>query len=407
MWRRSIIGLLFTGFLTLVGQQALAQNSSELPAAVLPHDIYSSIGVPTPKLTPIQDQTSPTALPVKLLYDGPNLSGAFTLAITVSQRAPLNADPLFLPVSQSTLHLKALSPETDAVVTLAEVSDGLQVEAALRDENENLVLKTAHPLPVLSRKLRILKLMPPDLPELMPAPIPDFTGVETITGNIVLPREAALAPQAMVHIQLLENALAGGLSMQLAAQDARPAVIVDGEIPFALQRGIWDRRDDPDLAFKAWITDQMGRKVYVMSHPVSYNGPEIEYTLRLDSLKQGKETKRGRNLNPELMAQTLVQGEAQFDPVVGIPGQARLQIKLRQDRGDFNRNPILAEQTLILRGMETRIPFSLTTDSTHFDPYAPAPFLSVSLTDSLGRVYYSSGDVRAREGQNSIRLYPR
>lgn len=389
-----------------LGPQAFAQNSSDVPTPAPSNEVFSSIGVPTPKLTPIQAQTSTTALPVKLLYDGPKLSGAFTLSIKVSQRVALPAGSAFKPISQSILHLSSVGPETEAVVTLAKISDGLQIEAVLRDENENLVLETAHPLPVLSRDLRILTFTPPYLPELTSLPSPDFTGVETISGKIVLPRKATLPPQAVVHIQLLENALAGGLSMQLAAQDTRPAIAENGEITFALQRGIWERRNVPDLAFKVWVEDSMGRKIYVMSNPVGYNGPDIEYTLRLDSLKQGRETKRGRNLNPDLMAQTLVQGEAQFDPVIGIPGQARLQIKLSQDRGDFI-NPVLTEQTLILRGMETRIPFSLTTDSTHFDPYAPAPFLSVSLTDRFGRVYYTSGEIRAREGQNFIRLYPR
>jgi uncharacterized lipoprotein YbaY len=388
------------------GPVALAQNSSDLPVPATSNEVFSSIGLPAPKLTPIRDHVSPTALPVKLLYDGPQLRGAFTLSIAVSQRAPLPADPVLQPVSQSTLHLKSLGHETEAVVTLPEIKDGLHIEAVLRDENENLVLETTHPLPVLSRDLRLLRLAPPvpfDPPTIS---IPDFTAVETIAGKIILPPKTALPPQSMVHIQLVENALAGGLSMKLAAQDSGPALAQNGEIPFALQRGIWERHDDPDLTLKAWISDFMGRKTFVMSAPVAYNGSEINYRLRLDGLKQGVETKRGRNLNPDLMAQTLVMGEAQFDPVIGIPGQARLQIKLSQDRGDFN-NPILAEQTLILRGMETSIPFSLTTDSTHFDPYAPAPFLSASLTDSSGRVYYTSGEIRAREGRNSIRLYPR
>jgi len=57
--------------------------------------------------------------------------------------------------------------------------------------------------------------------------------------------------------------------------------------------------------------------------------------------------------------------------------------------------------------LETSIPFTLTTDSTHFDPYAPAPFLSVTITDINGRIYYASGDIRAREDKNFIRLFPR
>ena len=394
--------------MALMGQQAFAQNASDLPATKLSNDTLSSIGVPAPKLSPIHVKSHLAGLPVRLLYEGPKLSGEFTLIITVSKRTVTESDSLYRPVSQSTLHLKKLTSETDAVVSLVEETDGLQIKAVLRDENQNLVLETAYPLPVVSRDLRILKLTSPDLPDLIPTPIPDFTGVETITGNITLPSRTTLPERSTVHVQLLENALAGGLSIQLIAQDERQAFVAeDGSIPFTLQRGIGDRLDDPDLAFKVWISDSQGRKTFVMSKPVGYNGPEIEYAIHLDSLKQGKNTKRGRHLNPDLMAQTLVQGEAQFDPVIGIPGQARLLIKLRQDRGDFNLNTVLAEQTLLLRGMETRIPFTLTTDSTHFDPYAPAPFLSVALTDINGRIYYESGEIRASEGQNSVRLYPR
>ena len=161
------------------------------------------------------------------------------------------------------------------------------------------------------------------------------------------------------------------------------------------------------MSLKAWITDRAGRKIFVMNSPTGYNGADIDYAIRLEGLRQGKNTKRGANLSTDLMAQTLIQGEATYDPVIGIPGQARLRIKLMQDRGDFNPNPVLTEQTLLLRGMETRIPFALTTDSTHFDPYAPAPFLSISLTDINGRIFYDSGEIRAREDRNNVRLYPR
>ena len=408
MWELCKIGLVLAGITALLaGQQALAQDASKMPSAKLSNETFTAIGLPSSQHTPIYDVSMPSGLPVKLLYAGPKLSGKFTLVITVSKRNTTSSHSEFHPVSQSTLHLKNLTPETDAVVTLPPSTDGLQVKAILRDENQNLVLETAYPLPVVSNTLRILELTSINPPELDPMPIPDFTGIETISGHITLPRKAALPEGSTVHVQLLENALAGGLSIQLAAQDARPAITQDGSIPFTLERGTWDQRNAPDLAFKVWISDPLGRKTFVMSKPVSYNGPEIDYTIRLDNLRQGKDTKRGRHLNPDLMAQALVQGEAEFDPVNGIPGEARLQIKLRQDRGDFNRNPILAEQTLLLRGMETRIPFSLTTDSTHFDPYAPAPFLSVSLTDSYGRIYYQSGEIRAHEGQNSVRLYPR
>jgi len=400
--------LVFTGLLTaLMGQSALAQITSDLPAANLSNEFLSAIGAPSPNLTPIQPEVTQTGLPVKAIYDGPPISGNLTFTITLSKRQAASTEAELQPVSQSTLYLTELSAEIDAIVNLPSDLDGLQIQAAVRDENQNLVVETAYPMPVLSNTLRILNLAAPIIPDPVENPIPEFTHSETIAGKIILPPRAILRPGSTFHVQLLENALAGGLSIQMVAQGKGAAVPVDQAIDFTLERGIWERSDEPDLAFKAWISDPFGRKIYVMNKPVGYNGPEIEYALRLDSLKQGKDTKRGKNLDPSLLAQTLVQGEAQFDPVNGIPGDARLKIQLRQDRGDFNLNPVLAEQTLILRGLETRIPFTLVTDSTHFDPYAPAPFLSVALTDNYGRVYYESGDIRARESQNSVQLYPR
>ena len=403
-------GLMVSSLIALMGATtALAQNSSPKPTEPpekIEDNLLASIGVPQPKLTPLAPVSKIDSLPVKLLYDGPKLDGSFLLEITLS-KADRDSQSATQLISQSTLHLKMIEPEIDALLNLTEAIDDLQIEANLRDINGNLVLKTSHPIPVVSQDLRVLRLMPLSLPELTPYVAPDFTSVELITGQAVLPPKTRVPLGATLHVQLLENALAGGLSMELIAQDSRPIQFEDGQLNFSLQRGLWDRQDTPDLSFKAWITDRDGRKIFVMNDTAGYNGPDIEYSIRLESIKQGKDTKRGLTLPADLMAQTLVQGEAIFDPVNGIPGGARLKIQLKQDRGDFNINPILAEQTLLLRQLETRIPFTLTTDSTHFDPYAPAPFLSVAITDSHGRIYYTSGDIRAREDRNLIRLFPR
>lgn len=394
----------------IAAPSAVAQNASPIPDAPqkkLEDDILSAIGLPEPKLTPLTPSTSVETLPVKLLYDGPNLEGQFLLEVTLSKpNRELAGQPPQL-ISQSTIFLKSVEREMDALLNLTEETDGLQIAATLRDSNRNLILETSHPLPVISRDVRILRLSSPLPPDPQSYDIPDFTGVETISGEILLPPKSILPPQSTLHVQLLENALAGALSLELIAQDSRLAFFENGKLNFNLERGIWDRDDEPDLSFKAWITDSLGRKIFVMNQPVGYNGSDIKYAIRLEGLKQGRDTKLGLNLHPDLMAQTIIQGEAAFDPVNGIPGGARLKIELKQDRGDFNRNPILAQQTLILRGLETRIAFALTTDSTHFDPYAPAPFLSVALTDSNGRIYYESGDIRAREDNNSVRLFPR
>lgn len=389
------------------GPQALAQDSLELATPKPSADIYTLNQEPVSRQTPLQPTSTQTGLPIKLLYDWPNLPGKFNLTITLSKGDPAGEDNQDIILSKSTLYLENLGWETDAIITYPEGVSGLRIKADLRDENQNLVLDTGLSIPVLSQDLRVLKLMPPAPVENASFVVPDFTGVETISGKIALPSKSFLTPGSVLHVQLLENALAGGLSTEIAAHDTRPAILKNGEIPFSMRRGIWDRADAPDLAFSAWITDARGRKSFVMRKPVSYNGPEIDYTLRLDSLKQGTETKRGRNFNFEPLAQTVVQGETEFNPVNGIPQQARLNIKLKQDRGDFYKNPILTEQTLIIPSNTTQIPFQLVADSIYFDPYVPAPILSVSLTDKTGRVYYQSGEIRAREGQNIVRLYPR
>jgi len=411
MRKNCITGLIASCLIAPLGRSPThAQNATPKPAeqqAKIDEIILSAIGLPQPKLTPAAPVTTAESLPVKLLYDGPELDGNFLLEITLSKPDRDFANRPAQLISQSTLHLKTIDPEIDALLNLTETIDDLQIEANLRDVNGNLVLKTSHPIPVISRDVRVLRLTRPGLPDVQPQDVPDFTGVEVITGEVILPPKSRLPLGSTLHVQLIENALAGGLSMELIAQDSRAIQFQDGQLNFSLQRGIWDRQDTPDLSFKVWITDMDGRKIFVMNDKAGYNGPDIEYSIPLEGLKQGKDTKKGLNLPPELMAQTFIQGEATYDPVNGIPGGARLKVQLKQDRGDFNISPILAEQTLLLRLLETSIPFTLTTDSTHFDPYAPAPFLSVTITDINGRIYYASGDIRAREDKNFIRLFPR
>ena len=394
-------------FVLLNGSQAFAQNNSEIATSKPPTDIYArKLEAPGSQQTPIKLTSSQTGLPVKVLYEWPNLRGKFNLTLTLSKRAETSQGNQDVILSKSTLFLENLGWETDAIITYPEGNSGLRIKAELRNQNQDLILETAYPIPVLSQDLRVLKLTPPSGPNLGSFVIPDFTGVETISGKISLPPNSFLAAGSILHVQLLETTLAGGLSTQLDTHDTRHAILQNGEIQFSMRRGLWDRPDEPDLAFNAWITDAQSRKSFVMRRPISYTGPDTVYDLPLDHLKQGTETKRGRDLNLAAFAQTLVLGEAEFNPVNGVPDRAQLNIKLKQDRGDYDQNPILTEQTIIISRYTTRIPFRLVTDSIYFDPYVPAPILSVSLTDNNGRVHYDSGEIRAREGQNFVRLFP-
>jgi len=129
--------------------------------------------------------------------------------------------------------------------------------------------------------------------------------------------------------------------------------------------------------------------------------------LKLDVLAQGANTQAGRNLDPNLMAQTTLTGEALYDARAPMPSDARLKVTLSRAVGAVGENRILSTQTIIIRGFEGRVPFSLSTASTYFDPLIPAPFLNLQIVDRNDRIYFDSGDISAREGPQNIQLYTR
>ena len=107
------------------------------------------------------------------------------------------------------------------------------------------------------------------------------------------------------------------------------------------------------------------------------------------------------------MAQTIIAGDAVYDPNNGIPSGARLKATLSKSVGAFGENRVLSQQTIIVGQQGNRIPFSLAAASTNFDPFIPAPILKLEITDTRGNIYYDSGDISAREGHQTIQLYPR
>ncbi len=406
MWVRRIALVMMIGLFS--GRHISAAQAQSTPSNLkLEQIIRNLLGQSDPQFTPILPDMQSENLSIHILYDAPEIIGKnLSLEVLITRPSPNGITTASTPIMMKTLYFDTLPDNTRVSIVVPEGLPSRYIDAVVRDSNRNIILQAVQPVPINGKHSHTLTLIPLGLGNNVKTDIPDFNAIEIINGKIILPRKVAPEIGSTLFVQLLEDALAGGLSMSLAAEHI---IRLDGQtapIAFTLERGLWDRADEPALTFKAWITNASGRKTFVMNAPVNYSDASIDYDIHLDALKRGKDTKRGLNLDPSLMAQTLVQGEASFEPVNGIPGEARLKIVLKQDRGQYNQNPILSEQTLILRNMETRIPFSLTTDSTHFDPYAPAPFLSISLTDKFGRVYYSSGDVRASEGQNTLRLYP-
>jgi len=238
---------------------AFAQMTSLKPEITQPDieaELLASIGLAEPKYTPLIPKTSINSLPVKVLYDGPTLEGDFQLEITLLRPDKTGKTRLPRPITTTTIYLTKLGADIDVLLNLTEDADGLLLEASVRDSNRNLIAETPFPLPVISKEARIIRLVAPSLPEFTDPGMPDFTA------------------------------------------------------------GLWERRNTPDMSLKAWITDRAGRKIFVMNSPTGYNGADIDYAIRLEGLRQGKNTKRGANLSTELMAQTLiVQAQPYRDPL--------------------------------------------------------------------------------------------
>ena len=107
-------------FVLLNGSQAFAQNNSEIATSKPPTDIYArKLEAPGSQQTPIKLTSSQTGLPVKVLYEWPNLRGKFNLTLTLSKRAETSQGNQDVILSKSTLFLENLGWETDAIITLS------------------------------------------------------------------------------------------------------------------------------------------------------------------------------------------------------------------------------------------------------------------------------------------------
>lgn len=372
-------------------------------------DILS--GGQLPGQTPIYGETGIESIPVLIRYDNAGSYEDHFLVLTafppkdpggVKQSSPM--------LGQTRLLLTGLKPPLQVTIPVPRnVTKDLtfsRITAEVIDANQNRVMTTERDGVFRGVESPELTLRPVStLPS--PSTRPEYVSYETISGVVSLNDRNARLNGGKLTIQLLENALAGGTSLTIAAKKVIDIERASLPIVFRMDRGLTSQSANTPLAFKAWINDWAGRKTHVMRTPIPYNGPDINYQLKLDVLAQGANTHAGRNLDPNLMAQATVTGEALFDTSSGMPSDARLKVTLSRAVGAVGENRILSTQTIILRGFEGRAPFALSTASTNFDPLIPAPLLNLQIVDRNNRVYFDSGDVRAKEGPQTVRLYAR
>lgn len=372
-------------------------------------------GGPLPSQTPIFGETGIETITALIRFDGPNdqKTNYEGHTLIVSAYVPNEPDGGTLSpqiLGQTRILMTGLEPPLQILVAVPRnVTKTLtfsRITAEVIDENENQVL-------IAERDAIYRGIEPPELTLIASTTLPAspnprrYIGFETLKGEISLNDRKAPLNGGTLTVQLLEDALAGGTSITIAAEKTISLEGASLPINFTLDRGVSDQEASVPLAFKAWVTDWAGRKTHVMRKPVPYNGPDIDYKLKLDVIAQGSDTQAGRNLNPENMAQAIISGDALFDARAGMPGDARLKVTLSRAVGAIDQNRTLATQTILVRGFEGRVPFSLSAASTSFDPLIPAPILNLQIIDRSGSIYFESGDIGAKEGSQTIQLYRR
>ena len=364
-----------------------------------------------PGQTPIYGETGIESIPTLIRYDEvADYAGHMLILTAYAPTEPSGTTPRPQMLGQTRLLLTGLKQPLQVTIPVPRnITKDLtfsRITAEVIDQNKNQVLTTERDGVFRGIEAPELTLRPVSrLP--LSAPRPEYTGFETISGVVSFNDRKARLNGGTLTLQLLENALAGGTSVTIAAEKVIPLDGLSLPVAFTIDRGLTAQNTSPPLAFKAWINDWAGRKTHVMRTPVPYNGPDIDYKLKLDVLAQGSSTRAGRNLDPNLMAQATISGEALFDAHSGMPTDARLKVTLSRAVGAVGENRVLAKQTIILRGFEGRAPFAISTASTNFDPLIPAPRLNLQIVDRNDRVYFDSGDIAAREGPQTVQLYAR
>ena len=365
----------------------------------------------TPSQTPIYGGAAIETIPVTIRFDVPDsLDNHMIILSAHTPKDPSGKTTKTQLLGQNRLLMNGLESPLQLIIAVPEtVTENLtfaRITAEIRDENNNRVMINEREALYRGTDPSELTLIATDK-SFTNTPIPAISGLEIINGEVSIRDKRHIPNGGTLTIQLLETGLVGGTSITIAAEKT---IYLDRDYPpykFTLDRGLTEDQQNTPLSLKAWITDWAGRKTHVLRTPIPYNGPDSDYKLTLDAITQGINTDAGRHLDPALMAQTIIAGDAVYDPNNGIPGGARLKATLSKSVGAFGENRVLSQQTIIVGQQGNRIPFSLAAASTNFDPFIPAPILKLEITDTRGNIYYDSGDISAREEHQTIQLYPR
>lgn len=283
-----------------------------------------------------------------------------------------------------------------------------RINADITDINGNIILSTTNDVHYSYKDPVELILTPHNQsqPQSRSETLPKFSGLEIIKGAVKLGQNPPPFRGSVMTLQLIETGLVGGRSVTIAAETVQNLDRLTPPYTFEITRGLPQGGDPDPLAFNVWITDWAGRKTHVLPRPVPYNGPDITYSLTLDPIRLGSETKRGQQLEARAQAYNKIAGNIRFNAFKGLPSGAAMHIILLKANDRTGARQEIARSYKPISASQNNVPFELSAPSIYFDPYIPPPLLRITLISSDGRILFDSGEVPASDAFNAVTLAP-
>jgi hypothetical protein len=143
-----------------------------------------------------------------------------------------------------------------------------------------------------------------------------------------------------------------------------------------------------------------------MAKGVDYNGPDFDYRLTLDALRQGPDVSQFEITAPPA-ARSEVRGQIVFIAPRGLPRGAFLRLNVMDPLGPDGSQSPLSSRIIPVSDGDGRVDFSILAPSLNFDPELPAPILNITLESPNGIPLFERKNIPARENiPQMIELFP-
>lgn len=224
---------------------------------------------------------------------------------------------------------------------------------------------------------------------------------ETARGHIVISRNEEIFRGAYLTVQLAEAGLAGGQAPALIGATQKEITQNQPPIPFSFDFRVPETGNKAPLSLTAFITDWAGRKTHVMANAVDYNGPNYDYRLTLDPMRQGLDVENFE-FSSQAAIQTQIRVDAMFTANRGLPPGAFLEAKLRSPLGTARPPDNVGFAVVPITQNTGRLSFSVSTPSVNIDPELPNLLMDVTLYNHERLPLFEQTDITVDAAQSNI-----